>query len=175
MCTKIHHPALCTSPCQSLRPQKLLQKGAKFQSCLPDLGFPPQNVNLGGTTDVRSLISQICRGRAGRCREDSDSAMGDAELVSGPGSPQWTDLKMLTILHADEVNARDISLHFVCGAVFKNKVPVSKGVLTEYGVTRPGWRTGKRQPEPRLMGQSSEHRGRQSEMRQVEGGRFGTS
>lgn len=81
---------------------------------------------------------------------------------------------MLTLLHIDKVNAV-IALHFGCGAVFKNKAPVYKYVVTEDNGIRPGWRTGKRQPEPRLMGQSSEHRERQSAMRQVEGGRFCTS
>ena len=83
----------------------LLQKGAKFQRSLPGLGFPPQNVHPRGTTGAMSLISQACRGRAGRCREDSSCAMEDAELVSGPGSPRWPDLKMLTLLHIDKVNA----------------------------------------------------------------------
>lgn len=83
----------------------LLQKGAEFQSSLPDLGFPPQNVHPCGTTDVRSLIAQACRGRAGRCQGDSSFAMGEAELMSGPGSPWWPGLKMLTFLHIDKVNA----------------------------------------------------------------------
>ena len=57
-------------------------------------------------------------------------------------------------------------MHLGCGALFKNKVPVCKRVVTEDNVIRPGWRTRKRQPEPRLMRQSSEHKGRQSAMEQ---------
>lgn len=66
-------------------------------------------------------------GTAGRCWGDSSCAMGDAELVSGPRSPRWPDLKMLTILPIDKGNAGiflcilDVGLYLRIRSQFANE------------------------------------------------------
>lgn len=93
-------PSLIPKPsfCQ-FQASGLLQRGAKIQSSLSDLGFLSRSISPYGTTDIRGVMSQACRERAGRCQGDSSCTIGDAELVSGPGSLHWPGLKMLTLLH----------------------------------------------------------------------------